>query len=114
MKKDRTNVSMDVEFSYPGREDSTETESVYVPFDILMQAIRKFFDFRLVTLDGTDTNVWNALVDLGFDFDELEDNEDVINYCRELYKGSSYEEEDFEYWKDDYELMNNLGAYAED
>lgn len=113
MSNDRTNVSMDVEFTYPGEDGATEKTSVYVPFPILIEAIRKFFDSNLVKLDGKDNDIWNTLLDLGCDFYELEDNEDIIAYCKEQYKGSSYEEEDFEEWKDEYEMLNNLGEYAE-
>ena len=35
---------------------------------------------------------------------------DIINieYCKELYKGTSFEEEDYEEWKDGYEFDHNL------
>lgn len=113
MNNNRTNVSMTVKFTYPGEEGSTENESVYVPFPILIEAIRKFFSANLVKLDGKDNDIWNTLLDLGFDFYSLEDNQEIMDYCRELYTGSAYEEEDFEYWKDEYEMLNNLGEYAE-
>ena len=104
---------MYVDFTYPGEGGETEQEFVYVPYPVFMEALRKVFDANLVKLDGKDNDIWNLLIDLGFDFDKLEDHEEFINFCKELYKGSEYEEEDFEYWKDTYEMMHNLGEYAE-
>lgn len=114
MKNDRTNTSMYVSFTYPGEGGETEETMVYIPFSIYMTSLRKIFDANMVRLDGKDNDIWNLLVDLGFDFDNLEDNDDFIDYCRELYKGSEYEEEDFEDWKDTYEMMHNLGEDVED
>ena len=114
MKKDRTNVWMEVEFTYPGEGGETESTSVYVPFPILIEAVRKFFDSRLIKLDGKDNDIWNTFIDLGVDMYDFEDNDELMDYCRELYKGSEYEEEDFEEWKDTYEMLHNLGEYAED
>lgn len=45
--------------------------------DILIEGIRKWFDDRLVTLDGTDTAVYNAIAEsedfLDLILDEMED-----------------------------------------
>ena len=114
MKNDRTNASMYVNFTYPGEGGETEETSVYVPYPIFMSALRKYFDARLINLDGKDNDIWNTFIDLGMDVYDLEDNDEFIEYCKELYKGSDYEEEDFEDWKDTYEMMHNLGEYAED
>lgn len=110
MKKDRINMLMDVTFKYGDKEEQT---SVWIPFTVFINAVRKFADFSSVNLDGTDTAIWNFLVDLDC-LDTLEDNENIMEYCRELYKGTSFEEEDYEEWKDDYEFDHNLGQYAEE
>lgn len=110
MKKDRTGMFMDVTFKYPG-DEKEYSESVYIPFPIFMQAVRKYCEDSMVTLDGTDNAVWNLLVDFGC-LDNLEDDADIQEYCRELYKGTEYEEEDYEFWKDEYEMLHDLGEYA--
>ena len=112
MKNDRVRMFLDVKFKYPGDEEEHE-ESVWMPFPIFIEAVRKFFDSKLVGLDGTDNAIWNILVDLDC-LDKLEDNEDIQEYCRELYKGTQFEEEDYEDWKDEYEMLHNLGEYAEE
>lgn len=110
MKKNRVNMFMEVIFKYG---DEEYREDVYIPFPIFIEAVRKYFDLHLVTLDGTDNAIWNMLVDLDC-LDNLEDNEDIQEYCKEMYKGTEYEEEDYEEWKDDYEMLHDLGPYAEE
>lgn len=62
-----------------------------IPFEKFCDGIRKYFDDRLVTLDGTNTAIWNTLVEFGEDaldtiFDELED------WFKEECKEDAYEE----------------------
>ena len=108
MKKNRVNMFMEVVFNYG---DESFKEEVYIPFPIFINAVRKFFSDGLVTLDGTDNAIWNLLVDLDC-LDSLENNDKIQEYCKELYKGSEFEEEDYEYWKDGYEMDHDLGQYA--
>lgn len=108
MRKNRVNMFMEVTFNYG---DESFKEEVYIPFPIFIEAVRKFFDSRMVTLDGTDNAIWNMLVDLDC-LDSLEDNEDIQKYCKEFYAGSEFEEEDYADWKDDYEMDHGLGEYA--
>lgn len=110
MDKDRIRMLMTVTFKYKDDNEEHE-ESVWIPYPIFMDAIRKYFESNMVTLDGTDTAIWNMLVELDC-LDFLEDNETVMEYCRELYKGSVYEEEDYEAWVDEYEMLHDLGEYA--
>ena len=110
MKRDRVRMFMEVTFKYGDEEFK---EDVWIPYPIFIEAVRKFFDQNMVGIDGTDNAIWNLLVDLDC-LDKLEDNEDIQSYCKELYKGSSYEEEDYEEWKDEYEMLHNLGKYAEE
>lgn len=110
MKKDRVKMLMEVTFKYGNQEFE---EDVWIPFPILINAIRKFFDMGLVKIDGTDNAIWNTFIELDC-LDKIEDNKEIQDYCRELYKGSSFEEEDYEDWKDDYEFDHNLGQYAEE
>lgn len=110
MKNDRIKMLMTVTFKYG---DKDFKEEVWIPFPIFIDAVRKVFSKGLVDLDGTNNAIWNMLVDLNC-LDTLEDNEDIQEYCQELYRGSSFEEEDYAEWKDDYEMTNNLGQYAEE
>lgn len=76
MKKRETNYSIWYDgLEYKGHKEDFDYS---VTFDDLMSAIRKYFDNQLVTLDGTDTSVWNAFIDLGEEvidviFDTMED-----------------------------------------
>ena len=99
MRGDRIDTMMDVEFEKDGRK---ETVCVWVPFETFMSAVREYFDRRLVTVDGTDSAVWNALVDCGA-VDALMDDDEVLGLCAERYKGTKYEEEDYSDWLDDIE-----------
>ena len=110
MKKNRVSMFMEVTFKYGDKEFK---EDVYIPFPIFIEAVRKLFGSNMVSLDGTDNAIWNILVDLEC-LDNLENNEYIQEYCKELYKGSEFEEEDYEEWKENYEFDNNLGKYAEE
>lgn len=107
-KSNRVSMLMEVTFKYGDEEFK---EEVWIPFPIFVEAVRKLFDSKLVSLDGTDNAIWNLLVDLDC-LDTLEDNSDIQEYCKELYKGSAFEEEDYLEWKDEYEMDHNLGEYA--
>lgn len=74
-------------FEYRGY---TENYSYEIPFEKKIEAIRQYFDDRLVTLDGTDNAVWNSLVDFdGLIDDILDEMEDWLYYeC----KDAAYEE----------------------
>ena len=109
---DRTNFIMYWNFTHP-ETGYTSEESVYIPFEIFVEAIRKYCEFSDVVLDGTDRNIWNLMVDLGC-LDKFEDDEQFIEYCKELYKDSFYYEEDFDSWVDDYEFENSIGRYKEE
>ena len=106
MKKDRLSMFLEVTFKYPGDEQEY-SEDVYLPFPIFIEAFRKWADSNMVTIDGTDNAVWNFLADLDC-LDNLEDNEELMSICRELYKGSSFEEEDYEDWIEDYKMLHDI------
>jgi hypothetical protein len=109
-KKDRTGYDLEVEFEYDGKKEKVLVD---IPFPIFIEAVRDYCMGRSVNMDGTDNAVWNLLID--FDcLDMFEDDKDFIEKCKELYKGSRFEEEDYEEWKDDYEFDHNLGKYAEE
>lgn len=95
-KKNETGYTLDYDdFEYRGYK---ERYYMYdVPFDDLMAAIREYFDNQLITLDGTDTSVFNALAELEcIDniFDAMED------WLHDRCKEDAYEE--FKEWVDYY------------
>lgn len=109
MKKDRTNTLLDdVPFKYG---DVEIKDSIWVPFEVFVEAIRQYFDDGLVTIDGTDNAIWNRFVDLEM-IDKFEDNEDFMDVVKQVYMESSYYEEDLEDVIDDYEYDHDLGKYA--
>lgn len=110
MRENRIRMLMEVEFTYGDFKDKVD---VWVPFPVFINAVRDYCDIRSVTLDGTDTSIWNLLVDLEC-VNKFEDDEDFVKKCVELYKGTEFEEEDYEMWKDEYEFDHNLGKYAEE
>ena len=85
--KDKTNFSLDYDFSYNGYDDSYSYD---VPFDLFMKCVREYFSGKGVELDGTDNAIWNCLVD----FDDVLYNiaEEMEEYLKELCKDFAYEE----------------------
>ena len=72
-------------FNYNGHEEDYSYE---ITFDQLMAAIRTYFDNQLVTIDGKDNDVYNALFDLGCLDDIFDAMEDwLYDYCeKEAYE----------------------------
>ena len=94
---DKTGYYISYDFEYKGHHDDSWMHEL--TFEELMKAVRKYFDIRSVTLDGTDTAVWNALIDIDENFadnivDEMEDW--LTETCRTSAK------EEFEDWVDWY------------
>ena len=108
-RKDTSGYDMELVFKYGDKEFRV---SVDIPFTIFMEALRQYcYGHFVINLDGTDSAVWNFLVE----FDAIEKiayNNDFIEMCKELYLESSFYEDDYEQWKDDYESDHELGDYA--
>ena len=87
------------EFEYKSIKEDFSYE---VPFEKQIEAIRKYFDNQLVTLDGTDNDIWNALVDLDCIDTILDTMEDwLYEQCKEM----AYEDyQDYVDWYYDDEL----------
>lgn len=85
----KTGYYIDYDFEHKGHED--KYYDYELSFEEVMKGIRKYFDNQIVTLDGTDTAVWNALVVLG---DDIIDNilDEVMDYLKEECKDNAYEE----------------------
>jgi len=70
------------EFEYKGHKSHYFYE---IPFEKFIEGVRVYFDNQMVTLDGTDNAVWNALVQFPDIFDTVEyEMEDWFKeHCRE-------------------------------
>lgn len=89
MSRYGTNIYVDYEdFEYKGK---MKYYSYEVPFDVVCDGIRYYFDNQGVNLDGTNRCIWNAIVGLSA-IDELEDTDDVIKYCMDACRDIAYEE----------------------
>lgn len=108
---DRMDELIYVDFSSGNYQE--KNVSVWLPTEVFIQALREYFDDGLVTLDGTDTAIFNRFGELEL-IDKILDNDDFIDVCKEVYKESKYYEEDLEEWVDDYEFDHNLGRYKEE
>lgn len=95
-RKNETGYYIYYDLEYKGHQEDWCYD---IPFEKLMSAIRKWFDDKLINIDGTDTSVWNALNDLGRDtidtiFDDMED------WLKEQCAAEA--EEEFREWVDWY------------
>jgi hypothetical protein len=112
-RKNATGFDIDVEFKF---KDKVFTELVDIPFDIFVEAFRQYSSgYKDVNIDGTDTRIWNLLIDLGAT-ETLAEQENFLSIAKELYLKSSYYEEDLEKWtedmQDDFDFENKLGKYT--
>ncbi len=103
MRKDRTSMTIDVEFMHGERKESV---TVWVPFSVFMSAVRRWFSGESVGLDGTDNAIWNALVELDA-IDAIESNSQFVELCADEYRGTAYEADDYAEWIE--ELEENAG-----
>ena len=88
-------------FDYKGRVDEWDYE---IPFETFMDAVRKYFQNQLVTIDGTDNAIWNVLMDLGdYVLDDIFDT--MEDWLREKCANDAYEE--YAEWVDWY--YDNMG-----
>ena len=82
------------DFEYKGYK---ETWTYEIPADVICDMIRAYFDKQLITIDGTDTSIFNAFSGLDVIdeiFDEMED------WLKEQCEEKAYEE--FKDWVDWY------------
>ena len=97
MKKE-TSYDLSYDFEYKGYQE----DNWYFPvtFEMLMEGIRQYFYERDVNLDGKDSDVWNALFELGGNslIDDIFD--EVEQYLTDTYKDDAYEafKEEAEYY----------------
>lgn len=108
-----TGINIEVTFTHPETEES-ETTYVEVTDEMVLEALKNYAkNIALVDFNGTDNKLWNFLIDLGVNFDNLTELPGFEEDLQSLYKGSSAEDEDFEEWKDDYDFEHDLGDYAD-
>lgn len=97
MNENNSGYSLDYNFSYKGYSENYF--SYDIPFDVFCNAIRNFFDIQSINLDGTDTSVWNAMVELDA-LDEIFSSQE--EWLKEQCKNDAYEE--FKIYVNDYIL----------
>ena len=85
--KSETPYTLMYEFEYKGHNERFTYD---VRFADLMDAIRQYFDNQLVILDGTDTNVYNALSELEDAIDNIFDT--MEDWLKEHCKEKAYED----------------------
>ena len=115
MRDNRTPYEMTVTFVHPETRESQKVD-VYIPFDVFVESVVEYMDrYKMVTIDGTNTDVWNMFIELNEDvFDDLVEDENFIEICYKKYKESSEIDDDFDEWVDDYEFEHNMGKYNDD
>lgn len=115
MRRDsRTGFDLEVTFTHPETGETQETY-VYIPFEVYVEALRQYCaNYKDVALDGTDNRIWNLFADIDGALDYFCEDEYFLDICRELYENSYEYEEDFEEWKDDYDMDHEIGVYAID
>ena len=102
MAKNKSGYDLDYEFEYRGIQENYYYD---IPFETFMEAVIKYFDNQMVTIDGKDNDVWNALADL----DVLDNIFDAMSdWLRERCEKDAYEEyKDYVEWYYDDELASN-------
>ena len=104
-RNDRTGYYLTTTFknSKTGEQFKTEVE---IPFDIFTEAIRKYCnDIYDVSLDGTDTKIWNLFDQFDNGLDYFNENDNFKDICVELYDKSSTKEADEFEIMDDYDFL---------
>jgi hypothetical protein len=104
-KKNGSGLYIDYNFKYNDKSPE-ELYTYEVPFADACAGIRKYFDSKNITLDGTDGAIWNACAELEI-LDNISEDDSFIDYCKEKCKDAAFAE-----YKDNYEYDNDLGEYA--
>lgn len=105
MKDDKTNYEVLFnDFEYKGHKSYYFYE---IPFDTFVEAVRVWFDQQMITIDGKDNDIWNALVETNV-FDQVE--RDMESWFLEHCKEDAFEEYK-EKVEDDIELDREEAEY---
>lgn len=85
---------------------------VNAPYEVFMETLIKWAnDSYMVNLDGTDNHIWNMLNALKVDFEELMNDKLFVEELTNSYMKSSYYDDDYDDFVDDYEFEHELGSY---
>lgn len=101
--------TVDYQFTYPGKQEK-EWFSYKIPFEMIVEGIRRYFVKKYdVELDGTDTDIWNMIIDISPKYgDEDEYSElldDIMDFNEEYFK-ETLRDDAYEAYKDEYEYYN--------
>lgn len=83
MKKNKSGYEVRFDdFEYKGHKGYYYYE---IPFEMFIEGVRAYFDYKSINLDGTDNAIWNAFVEFSDIFDDVESEmEDWFKeHCRE-------------------------------
>jgi len=75
------------EFEYKGHKSHYFYD---IPFEVFIEGVRAYFEQQMVTLDGKDTDIWNALSKYPEIFDDVED--EMVDWFKEHCKEDAFEE----------------------
>ena len=84
----------------------------YIPFETFIEGVRAWFDQQMITLDGKDNDIWNALVGTDiFDTVEEEMEDWFLEHCKEdafeEYKEQVEEDIELEQEEAEYQAQRN-------
>lgn len=89
MSKQGTKIYVDYDdFKY---KNEVKSYSYEVPFDVVCEGIRIYFDSRDVNIDGTNNHIWNVIAELDV-FSIIEDSPEFVMYCKDTCREDAYEE----------------------
>lgn len=111
MRNDKTKYEVLYnDFEYKGHKSHYFYD---IPFDTFIEGVRKWFDQQMITLDGKDNDIWNALVSTDvFETVEYEMKDWFLETCRdaafEEYKEEV--EDDIELEAEEQRMLKDLDA----
>ena len=111
MKNNKTNYEVLFDnFEYKGHKSHYFYE---IPFDTFINAVRAWFDQQMITLDGKDNDIWNALVSTDlFDTIEYEMKDWFLEHCKEdaFEEYKEKVEDDIELEQEEQDMLKDLDA----
>lgn len=114
MNRNNTGIYVTYEFSYDGKSEA-EPFDYEIPDSVLCDGIRAWFDFKFVTVDGTDNAIWNAVSALG-GMDEITESEVFQEFAKGRCEADAFEEfkDEWEYDHEEEEGLKESGSsYAD-
>ena len=90
-----------ITFNFTNKYTNESIQFEYeVPFEVVVEAVKLYFDYEYdVVLKGTDTDIWNMLVDFNDKYDidiveDIKDNQKVKEFLENTLKEDAQEKFD--------------------